>query len=116
MNYDIHYYKKILTKPINDIVNEIVEIVQLLSPLKDDSYKRNVKYTIRDYAIGIIDVIKNYTSWKSYNNFMKGDTLRKKFNEWSHRDGSEIITNIVCYDLRSSKTLSKTKFLGAPRK
>ena len=88
MNYDIHYYKKKLTKPINNIVNEIVEIVQLLSPLKDDSYKRNVKYTIRDYDIGIIDVIKNYTSWKSYNNFMKGDTFRKKFNEWSHRDST----------------------------
>ena len=63
MNYDIHYYKKNLIKPINDIVNEIVEIVQLLSPLKDDSYKRNIKYTIRDYAIGIIDVIKNFFSW-----------------------------------------------------
>ena len=63
--------------------------MQLLSPLKDDSYKRNVKYTIRDYAIGIFDVIKKYTSWKSYNNFMKGDTLRKKFNEWSSPRGSE---------------------------
>ena len=82
MNYDIHYYKKNLTKPINDIVNEIVEIVQLLSSLKDDSYKRNIKYTIRDYAIGIIDVIKNYTSWKSYNNFMKGDTLINLLNNY----------------------------------
>ena len=68
-----------------------------------------------NYVIGIIDVIKNYTFWKSYNNFMKGDTFRKKFNEWfslrgselrfsvtrSHRDGSEIITNNVCYDQRS---------------
>ena len=41
-----------------------------------------------NYVIGIIDVIKNYTFWKSYNNFMKGDTFRKKFNEWSHRDST----------------------------
>jgi hypothetical protein len=39
------------------------------------AYKKNVKYTIKDYVIGIIDVVKNNASWNNYNGFMKGNTL-----------------------------------------
>ena len=41
-----------------------------------------VKYKLEDYVIGIIDVLKNNTSWNSYNRFMNGNTLRKKHYEW----------------------------------
>jgi hypothetical protein len=43
---------------------------------------RNKKYTLRDYAIGIIDVMKNNSSWNSYNCVINGNTLREKHNEW----------------------------------
>ena len=41
-----------------------------------------VKYKLEDYVIGIIDVLKNNTSWNSYNRIMNGNTLRKKHYEW----------------------------------
>lgn len=82
MEYNNYHFKKLLLKPINNLIEEIVETVQILSPIKNDFYKRNTKYTINDYAIGIIDVLKNNTSWNSYSGFMKGNTLRKKHYEW----------------------------------
>lgn len=82
MNYNNCHFKKLLLKPINNLIDEIVKSVQFLSPIKNDFYKRNNKYTINDYAIGIIDVVKNNTSWNSYSGFMNGNTLRKKHNEW----------------------------------
>ena len=82
MNYNNYHFKKLLTKPINNLINEIIESVKVLSPYKNDFYKRNVKYSIKDYVIGIIDVIKNNTSWNSYSGNINGNTLRKKHNEW----------------------------------
>ena len=58
MQYNNNHFKKILTKPINLLIDAIIESVHFLSPIKNDSYRRNVKYTIRDYVIGIIDVLK----------------------------------------------------------
>lgn len=77
------YINKILNKPIINLTNEIINSVHFLSPIKNDFYKRNIKYSIKDYVMGIIDVLKNYTSWNSYNGFMNGNTLRKKHNEWT---------------------------------
>jgi hypothetical protein len=82
MNYNNNHFKKLLTKPTNNLINEIIESVRTLSPYKNDFYKRNVKYSVEDYAIGIIDVVKNNISWNSYNGIIKGNTLRKKHNEW----------------------------------
>jgi hypothetical protein len=82
MNYNNYHFKKLLIEPINNLINQIINSVQYLSPIKNESYKRNVKYSLRDYVIGIIDVTKNYTSWNSYNGFVNKDTLRIKFNEW----------------------------------
>ena len=82
MNYDSFYFKKLINKPINNLINIIIDCVHKLSPIKNDLFRRNTKYTIKDYAIGIIDVMKNHTSWNSYNGLIKGDTLRKKHSEW----------------------------------
>lgn len=82
MNYFNDHFKKLLSKPINKLINEIVESVIFLSPIKNDFYKRNLKYSLKDYVIGIIDVVKNNISWNSYNGIIKGNTLRKKHSEW----------------------------------
>jgi len=58
---------KLIDKPISNLIKIIVDSVHKLSPIKDSSFRRNVKYTIEDYVIGIIDVLKNYQSWNSYN-------------------------------------------------
>ena len=83
MNYNNFHFKKLLTKPINDTIKEITEAVQILTPIKNDSYKRHAKFTIYDYVVGIIDVMKNYTSWNAYNGIIPGNTLRKKHSEWT---------------------------------
>ena len=60
----------------------VLPISNLIKIIVDSSFRRNVKYTIEDYVIGIIDVLKNYQSWNSYNGKINSDTLRKKYNEW----------------------------------
>ena len=75
-------FSKLIDKPISNLIKIIVDSVHKLSPFKDSSFRRNVKYTIEDYVIGIIDVLKNYQSWNSYNGKINSDTLRKKYNEW----------------------------------
>lgn len=83
MNYNNAHFKKLLDGPINKLIDAIILCVTLLSPVKNDNYKRNVKYTTRDYVIGIIDVLKSNHSWNSYNGIINGNTLRKKHNEWA---------------------------------
>ena len=77
MNYNNFHFNTLLVKPVNNLIDIIIESVHFLSPIKNEFYRRNVKYSIKDYAIGIIDVIKNNNSWNSYNGIIKGNTLRK---------------------------------------
>ena len=96
-NYENHF-KKLLSTPMNKLVSEIIDSVHILSPIKNDYYKRNVKYKLEDYVIGIIDVLKNNTSWDSYNRFMNGNTLQKKHYEW---------IKVEVYDHVYKKSLNK---------
>ncbi len=83
MNYNNNNnLKKILTAPIKDVIDEIVKTVQLISPKKNSFYRRNIKYTTENYAVGIIDVLRTSISWNSYSGLIDGNTLRKKHNEW----------------------------------
>jgi hypothetical protein len=81
-NYNNFNFGKLLTEPIKYVIEKIYYSVTFLSPIKNESYKRHVNYSINDYIIGIIDVLKTGVSWQNYNKVMKGDTLRKKHNEW----------------------------------
>ena len=83
MNYNNSNFKKFLSEPVDYVIKKIVDSVHYLSPIKNDSYRRHVNYTIEDYIIGIIDVLSNYVSWNKYNGYMKSDTLRKKHKEWT---------------------------------
>lgn len=82
MNYNNYHFTKLLSEPINNLIKLLCDTVHILSPIKNDYFKRNVKYSINDYAIGIIDVLRNNTSWNSYSGIINGNTLRKKHNEW----------------------------------
>lgn len=83
MNYNNHHFKNLLSKPVMNLVKDIVDSVHYLSPIKNQFFRRNVKYEIEDYVIGIIDVLKNNISWNSYNGLIQGNTLRKKHSEWT---------------------------------
>jgi hypothetical protein len=78
MEYNNYHFRKLLIKPVNQVIDEIIDSVQLLSPVKNDFYKRHIKYTIRDYAIGIIDILKNNISWNSYSGIINGNTQNGK--------------------------------------
>lgn len=82
MNYKDHILEKLLKKPEKNLIKEIIKSEKLLSPKKNTSYRRHIKYTIEDYIIGIIDVLNSHISWNRYIGFIKGNTLRKKHNEW----------------------------------
>ena len=75
-------YKKLLKDHGNTLIKQITYAVNYLSPIKKDSYRRNVKYTIDDYVLGIVDILKNGISWNSYCGTINGNTLRKKHAEW----------------------------------
>lgn len=111
MNYNNYHFKKLLLQPINNLINEIIDAVTLLSPIKDDNFKRNVRYTLKDYVIGIIDVVKNNTSWNSYNGIMNGNTLRKKHNEWVKLGVYEYVyKKIVKKYLKTTKITEELKY------
>src|SRR3984957_20235279 len=57
----------------------IVFIYQVQSKM---IFIKEILNILLDYIIGIIDVLKNNTSWNSYNKIMNGNTLRKKHYEW----------------------------------
>lgn len=76
------HFKNLITEPIKLLIKEFTNAVNYKSPIKNIFYKRNVKYSLKDYIIGIIDVAKNNTSWNSYSGIINGNTLRKKHNEW----------------------------------
>ena len=82
MDYLTFHFKRLLIEPINNLINDIIKAIEYLSPVKNEKYKRHVKYSMKDYVIGIIDVVKNNISWNSYNGYVNGNTLRKKHNEW----------------------------------
>jgi hypothetical protein len=52
------------------------------SPIKNSKYAHNKKYELEDYVIGILDILKNNSSWNSYSGIINGNTLRKKHYEW----------------------------------
>jgi len=72
------HIKKLLSKPSTEIlIKRIEENVQVLSPDKNLAHQRNVKYTLTDYVIEIIDVLRFHFSWNNYSKNMNGNTLRK---------------------------------------
>jgi len=76
-------FKKLLKNiNIDNFLNMLKNSIIKLSPIKDSFYKRNIKYSLDNYIYGIIDILKNFSSWNSYTGKNKGDTLRKKHNEW----------------------------------
>lgn len=111
MNYNNSHFKKLLKLDINVIIKEIINAVHFLSPIKNEYFRRNVKYSIKDYIIGIIDVVKNCTSWNSYSGLMNGNTLRIKFNEWVNLGIFEhVYKNTLKKYLKNTKKTEELKY------
>ena len=84
MAYNNPHFEKLLSGSIPNLIKEVKNSSIILSPIKDPNFRRNVKYDIEDYIIGIIDVLKNNLSWKKYNGKIPGETLRKTNKLWSN--------------------------------
>ena len=83
--YGSPHCTRLLTQDVNRVIKQLVNAVDILSPHKDPTFRRNVKYSTEDYCIGIIDVLKGSSSWNSYSGKIDGNTLRKKHKEWIFR-------------------------------
>jgi hypothetical protein len=104
-------FKKILKNKNNNMFLEIFRnSVQKLSPIKDPFYRRNVTYTVDDYIYGIIDVLKNFSSWNGYVGYVKNDTLRKKHKEWARLGIYDDIYNTLLSIYFKKNKCSKLKY------
>lgn len=72
-----------LFKKEESFIDIVVNIINELEPQKDESYKRNLKYTNRDYICCIIEVLSNNVSWRKYNGKIDGRVLNNKHNYYS---------------------------------
>ena len=75
-HYNDNLKKLLKIHNIDTLIEIINEKINELQTNKNNLYKRNIKYTNQDYILVIIEVLKNHTSWNSYNGLIKGD-LRK---------------------------------------
>jgi|SRR5580692_1834524 hypothetical protein len=82
MNYNNSHFKSLLQEPIVKLIEIFRNVVIEKSPIKNSNYIRNQKYSLDDYIIGIIDVLRYNHSWNSYSGIINGNTLRKKHYEW----------------------------------
>lgn len=82
MNYNNSHFKSLLKEPIVKLIEIFRNVVIEKSLIKNSNYIRNQKYSLDDYIIGIIDVLRYNHSWNSYSGIINGNTLRKKHYEW----------------------------------
>ena len=66
----------------SSFMNLFENIVIQLSPIKNSSYRRNCKHTLKDYIKGIIEVLHTNISWRSYKGPINGRILNNKHNEF----------------------------------
>lgn len=69
------YHK--LYKNQDNFINLMEDIIKRLDK-KNQKYNHRQKYTIRDYIIGIIEVLSNNVSWRKYNGKIDGRTLNNR--------------------------------------
>ena len=62
------------------------EIIQKKEIRKQEYYRRNIKYTTKDYIMGIIEVLSNNISWRKYNGKIDGRILNNKHNYYTKID------------------------------
>jgi transposase len=64
-------------------IKEFEAVVDEVLPSKKKSFQHNLKYSVKDYLLGITEVLKTGVSWNSYKGLIKGNTLNKKHILWS---------------------------------
>lgn len=75
-------YQNLIKDRKHNFVLLMKTVILKLSPIKNDNFKRNVKYTLEEYIMGIIEVITNNISWRKYNGKINGRILNNKHNEF----------------------------------
>ena len=84
-------------------------IIKKLEPSINDDYRRNIKYTMSDYIMGIIEVLTNNVSWRKYNGKIDGRVLNNKHNYFVKIGVYEELykTNLIKYLKRSNRKFRK---------
>ena len=80
MNKFMEIYSKLFKNNKNSFIDIMINIINKLERAKDSNFKRNQKYTTKDYICGIIEVVSNNTSWRKYNGLINGRVLNNKHN------------------------------------
>ncbi len=84
MNKFMEIYQTLLNNKNNDSILDITDkIINKLEENKNKSYRRNFKYTNKQYLCGIIEVLKNNISWRKYTGAINGRILNNKHNYYS---------------------------------
>ena len=98
-------YKKLFSNENKDnFFNMMEEIIQKKEIRKQEYYRRNIKYTTKDYIMGIIEVLSNNISWRKYNGKIDGRILNNKHNYYIKLD---VYKNL--YKSIKEKYLDRTK-------
>jgi len=74
------YYKLFNNHNGDSLIQIIENIIEKLESGKNKNYKKNVKYTIKEYICAIIEVLSNNISWRKYNGKIDGRVLNNKHN------------------------------------
>jgi hypothetical protein len=109
MDKFLKIYEKLLkNKQGNNLIDILENIINKLEPPKNESYKRNIKYSTKDYICGIIEVLSNNISWRKYNGKIDGRILNNKHNYYSKLGVYDELykVNLDTY-LKSNKEYSK---------
>jgi len=74
------YYKLFNNHNCDSLIQIIENIIEKLESGKNKNYKKNVKYTTKEYICAIIEVLSNNISWRKYNGKIDGRVLNNKHN------------------------------------
>ena len=61
MYYYNSHFKQLLTESNKLLIKKLMDCVRKLSPIINQHFVRNFKNSLYDYAVAIIDVLKNGT-------------------------------------------------------
>jgi ssDNA-binding Zn-finger/Zn-ribbon topoisomerase 1 len=93
------YNKDFINKSDEDTSINIHKLMNILidnlSPTKNISYARNVKYSQMDFINGIIEVLLNNTYWRRYKGIVKGKYLNAKHLEYKDLGVYECMYGII---------------------
>jgi len=81
MDKFMNIYSKLLKNNNNDSLILIMEsIIEKMESGKNAIYRKNIKFSTKEYICAIIEVLSNNISWRKYNGKIDGRVLNNKHN------------------------------------